>query len=250
MSKDQKFPSEVVDLPSKGKCYPKDSPLSKGKLELKYMTAKEEDILTSENRIKKGVVITKLLDSLILTEGVNSNDLVLGDKNGVMVAARILAYGPQYDAEITNPKDGSVHQHSFDLTECPFKEIPDDLGDGNFEFELPISKQKVTFKLLTGQDEEDLTTEIKRLNKLNPVASPEMTTRLRYMIQSVDGDETPTTINELSQNILARDSLSLRQEIKRVSPDIDMNKEVEIGGEMVTVQIPMTTNFFWPKSEV
>ena len=250
MSKDQKFPSEVVDLPSKGKCYPKDSPLSKGKLELKYMTAKEEDILTSENLIKKGVVITKLLDSLILTEGVNSNDLVLGDKNGVMVAARILAYGPQYDAEITNPKDGSVHQHSFDLTECPFKEIPDDLGDGNFEFELPISKQKVTFKLLTGQDEEDLTTEIKRLNKLNPVASPEMTTRLRYMIQSVDGDETPTTINELSQNILARDSLSLRQEIKRVSPDIDMNKEVEIGGEMVTVQIPMTTNFFWPKSEV
>ena len=94
MAEEHKFPSEMVDLPSEGRLYPKEHPLSSGKLELKYMTAREEDILTSQNLIKKGIVIDKLLDSLILTKGVKSDDLILGDKNAVMVAARVLAYGP------------------------------------------------------------------------------------------------------------------------------------------------------------
>ena len=102
-----KFPTEVIDLPTGGKVYPKDSPLSSGKIEIKYMTAKEEDILTSQNLIKKGVVITQLLDSLIVSKGVSSDDLVLGDKNAVMVASRILAYGPEYTAQVTNPKTGN-----------------------------------------------------------------------------------------------------------------------------------------------
>tara|TARA_Y100000593_G_scaffold20323_1_gene40801 strand:+ start:456 stop:1205 length:750 start_codon:yes stop_codon:yes gene_type:complete len=247
---ENKFPSETVDLPSGGKVYPKNSPLSKGKIELKYMTAKEEDILTSENLITKGVVITKLLDSLILTEGVTSNDLVLGDKNGVMVAARILAYGPKYDAQITDPKSGELIETEFDLTECPFKVIPEDLGENGYEFTLPISKKKVTYNILTGKEEEEIALELKRISKVNKGASPEISTRLRYLIQSVDGDNTPAVITDFSKNILARDSLALRQEIKRVSPDIDLTQEVEIGGEMVTVTIPMTTNFFWPNTEV
>ena len=86
---EHKFPTEVIDLPSGGKVYPKDSPLADGKIELKYMTTKEEDILMSQNLIKKGVVIDKLLDSLIVTEGVNQDNLLLGDKN-VLVASRIL----------------------------------------------------------------------------------------------------------------------------------------------------------------
>ena len=203
MANEQKFPSEVVDLPSGGKVYPKDSPLSNGKIELKYMTAKEEDILTSDNLIKKGVVITKLLDSLILTEGVSSSDLVLGD-----------------------------------------------LTENGYEFELPISKTKVSYKILTGKDEDDINLELKNISKVNKGASPEITTRIRYMLQSVDGDSTPQVINNFSQNMLARDSLALRKEIKRVSPDIVMDQEIEIGGEMVSVTIPMTTNFFWPQSEV
>ena len=89
-----KFPTEIIDLPSEGKVYSKDSPLSSGKLELKYMTTREEDILMSDNLIKKGMVIDKLLDSLIITKGVKESDLILGDKNAVLVASRILAYGP------------------------------------------------------------------------------------------------------------------------------------------------------------
>ena len=92
---ENKFPSEIIDLPSEGKLYPEGSPLREGKLEGKYMTAKEEDILTSQNLIKKGLVIETLLASLILTKGVKSEDLIIGDKNALMVAARILAYGPE-----------------------------------------------------------------------------------------------------------------------------------------------------------
>ena len=250
MANEQKFPSEVVDLPSGGKVYPKNSPLSNGKIELKYMTAKEEDILTSDNLIKKGIVITKLLDSLILTEGISSDDLVLGDKNGVMVAARILAYGPEYQAQVNDPKTGDLVDVTFDLTECPFKEIPEDLSENGYEFELPVSKKKVSYKILTGKDEDEIALELKAVNKVNKGASPEITTRIRYMLQSVDGESSPEVINSFSQNMLARDSLALRKEVKRVSPDIDMTQEIEIGGEMVTVQIPMTTNFFWPNNEV
>ena len=248
MADNNKFPSEVVDLPSGGKIYGKDSPLYDGKIEIKYMTAKEEDILTSDNLIKKGVVITKLLDSLILTEGVTTDDLVLGDKNGIMVAARILAYGPEYVAEIQNPKTGQSQTYTFDLTTCPFKKVPDDFTKNSFEFELPISKKKIKFKLLTGKDEAEIEKELKSINKINPIASPEITTRMRYMLVSVDGDDKQTTLNDFSQNMLARDAYAFRQEVKRLSPDIDMSTEVDMGGEMVTVTIPMTTNFFWPNT--
>ena len=122
-----KYPTEEVDLPSKGKCYSEDSPISNGKIELKYMTAKEEDLLTSQNLIKKGVVIDKLINKLILTKGVNSDDLILGDKNAVMVAARILAYGPEYECQVTNPNNGETINHTFNLADCPFKKLPDNV---------------------------------------------------------------------------------------------------------------------------
>ena len=109
VTKQSKFPSEIIDLPSEGKVYSKNSPLANGKIELKYMTAREEDILTSQNLIKKGVVINKLLDSLILSEGIKADDLILGDKNAVMVAARILAYGPEYTCDIINPNTGDPY---------------------------------------------------------------------------------------------------------------------------------------------
>ena len=125
---EHKFPTEVIDLPSRGKLYSKDSPLAEGKIELKYMTTREEDILMSENLIKKGVVIDKLLDSLIVTPNVKQTDLILGDKNAVLVAARILAYGPEYTTEINNPNDPNKKiTHTFDLSQCPFKELSDDI---------------------------------------------------------------------------------------------------------------------------
>ena len=244
-----KFPTETVDLPSGGKLYPKDSPLSSGKIEIKYMTAKEEDILTSQNLIKKGVVIKQLLDSLIVSEGVNSDDLVLGDKNAVMVASRILAYGPEYTVEVTNPNTGNLFEHTFDLTECEFKNISDDINGNEFEVELPYSKVKVKFKLLTGYDEFNIDKELESYKKVGGSVSPELTTRLKHTIVSVNDNDTKSVISNFVDNMLSRDSLFLRSEIKKVSPDIDLTQEIEIEGETVTVTIPMAVNFFWPDSE-
>ena len=243
------FPSEVIDLPSEGRLYPEDSPLREGKLEIKYMTAKEEDILTSQNLIKKGLVIEKLLDSLILTKGVKSEDLIIGDKNALMVAARILAYGPEYACEVTNPNTGEKLTHTFNIADCPFVKLPKDVDGNNFDFELPVSKQKITFKLLSGKDERMINNELDKIRKLGAQVIPELTTRLRYLITSVDGETKQNVINSFVENMLSKDSLSLRQEITKVTPDIDLSQEIDIEGDTVKVDIPMTVNFFWPDTK-
>ena len=145
-----KFPSEVIDLPSKGKLYPEEHPCSSGQIEIKYMTAREEDILTSQNLISKGVVIDQLLDSLILTEGIKSGDLILGDKNAVMVAARILAYGSEYTCEIQSPLSGKPIQHTFNLADCPFQKGPKGMDGNEFKLLLPVCKKTISYKILTG----------------------------------------------------------------------------------------------------
>ena len=244
-----KFPTEIIDLPSEGKVYSKDSPLSSGKLELKYMTTREEDILMSDNLIKKGMVIDKLLDSLIITKGVKESDLILGDKNAVLIASRILAYGPEYTVEVTNPNDiDEKIEYTFDLSQCPFKELPKDVdySDNSFEFITPVGKNKLKFKLLTGADEKLIDKDLKQSSKFG--YGTEITTRLRYTIIEVDGDSKSQTINGFIQNLLARDSIALRNYIRDISPDIDLTSEVEIGGETVSVSIPLTVEFFWPQS--
>ena len=244
-----KFPTEIIDLPSEGKVYPKESPLSSGKLELKYMTTREEDILMSENLIKKGVVIDKLLDSLIVTKGVKQDDLILGDKNAVLVASRILAYGPEYTVEVTNPNDlDQKIRHTFDLSKCPFKELSKDVeySGNSFEFTTPVGKNKLKFKLLTGADEKLIEKDVKQSSEFGYDA--DISTRLRYTVIEVDGDSNSETILVFTQNLLARDSVVLRNYIKEISPDIDLTSEVEIGGEAVDVNIPLTVEFFWPQS--
>ena len=246
---EHKFPTEVIDLPSQGKVYPKDSPIAEGKIELKYMTTREEDILMSQNLIKKGVVIDKLLDSLIVTKGVKQTDLLLGDKNAVLVAARILAYGPEYTTEILNPNDNDEKiKHTFDLSQCPFKELPKDIDytNNSFEFQTPIGKKKIKFKLLTSADEGLIEKDLKQSKKFG--YNTEITTRLRYMIKEIDGESKPEVLNESVQNLLARDSIALRNYIKQITPDIVLDMEVEIGGEAVDVNIPLTAEFFWPQT--
>ena len=246
---DFQFPTEVIDLPTRGICYGKDSPLNAGKLEIKYMTAKEEDILTSQNLIKKGVVIDKLMDSLIVTPGVSSSDLTIGDKNAVMVAARILAYGADYTCEVVNPTNQEKLQHTFNLAECEFTEPKEglDYSTGEFDLELPISKVNIKWKLLTGADEKIIDQEIKGLKKIGQVA--EITTRLKRLITSVNAETSHGVISNFVDNMLSRDSLFLRDYVKECSPDIDLTQEIEIEGETVKVNIPMTVNFFWPNSQ-
>tara|TARA_Y100000593_G_scaffold91835_1_gene181706 strand:+ start:481 stop:1251 length:771 start_codon:yes stop_codon:yes gene_type:complete len=249
-TKEYKFPTEVIDLPSGGKLYPKESPLSSGKIELKYMTTREEDILTSQNLIKKGIVLDRLLSALIVDKSIQLEEMILGDKNAVMIAARILAYGPEYKCQVQNPTTMEQEEHTFNLTDCPFKELPKDLkisNENRFSMELPASKNKIEFKLLTGKEESLIQSDLKSNAKMGRPDS-DMSSRLKRAVLSVDGEEDFSLINTYVDNMLSRDSLALRKEIARITPDIDMKQEVEMGGETVEVNIPLTVEFFWPKA--
>jgi len=235
-----KFPTEMVDLPSKGLLYPEGSPLRSGQIEMKYMTAREEDILTNQNYIQQGTVLDKLIESLIVTK-IDIKELLVGDKNAILIASRILGYGQDYEFE----NRGKVYK--VDLTEMVDKELPSDVNyenGNNFEFTLPASKDQITFKLLTHGDESAVEQELKGLKKINPNGSPELSTRLKYIITSVNGDNDRRTVREFVDNeLLARDSRALRQEIKRISPDIDLTVKGDDGED---IAVPISLNFFWP----
>ncbi len=242
------YHSEVVDIASGGKGYPADNPLSSGKVELKYMTTKEEDILTSQNLIKQGIVIDKLLESIILTEGVNVNDMLVGDKNSVLVAAGILAYGPEYTVTINHPNSGEELTQTFNLTDCEFRELPDDVdySDKSFEFETPITKDTIQWDLVDGVTEVEINKTMDVMKKKMGKESA-VTTRLKSIVKSVNGDSNKLAVNSYIDNMLARDALAFRREVARVSPDIIMEQEVEWEGETISVVIPMDIEFFWPK---
>ena len=244
---DYQFPTEIVDLPSKGYFYPETSPLSNGKVELKYMTAKEEDILTSQNLIKQGKVIDVLLQSLIVDKKIKLDDLLIGDKNAIMVAARILGYGKKYQFNY----DGV--EQEVDLTTLePFnidvKKFTK--GQNKFDYTLPNSERTIEFKLLTGMDEKRIDAEIKAREKLTKEQSSELTTRLKHMILSVDGKTEKSYINNFVDNeFLSLDSLEFRKYLTSITPDVDMSTTImDSDGKELEVTIPVTVRFFWPNT--
>ena len=255
MEQQQQFPTEEVTLPSKGLLYPEESPLRKGTIEMKYMTAREEDILTNVNLIKNGTVLDKLLQSLIVTPNVNYSDLLVGDKNAILIAARILGYGPEYSILIRHPETGQQAKATIDLTtleDDPLDEKLITTGKNEFNFTLPASKREVTFKLLTHKDETQIDNEIKGLEKLNRVGF-EGTTKLKHMILSIDGKYDKKEVRDfVDGNFLARDSRALRNHIKNISPDVILQADAvfEDGVVEPKFMFPLGSDFFWPDAGI
>jgi len=241
------LPTEMVELPSKGLLYPKESPLSAGKIEMKYMTAKEEDILTNINFIKNGTVIDKLLQSLIITP-IDYNELLVGDKNAIMVAARILAYGKDYEIE---HRGESV---TVDLSALENKEVDETKytkGKNEFTYQLPHTDNVITFKILTHGDEKLIDQEVKGLQRIHKDNLTEVTTRLKRMVTSVNGLTEGKDIREfVDKYLLSKDARALREEYSNISPDIDLKFTFtnENGDEEVT-DLPIGISFFWPDSK-
>jgi len=236
-----KIPTEIVELPSQGLIYPESSPLSSGKIEMKYMTAREEDILTNQNYISKGTVLDELVKSLIVSD-IDYEDLIIGDKNAVLVAARILGYGKDYKFNFGG------EEYNIDLTTIEDKPLNTSLfkkGVNEFSFTLPSSGVNITFKLLTGKDEKKVNAELEGLKKINKNASAELSTRLKYIITSINGNQDQKDIREFVDNyFLARDSRALREYIKEVQPDVDLTFFPDRSNEKVS--IPIGLSFFWP----
>ena len=254
--KKSNFPTEVVPLPSRGLLYPIDHPLADGFIEMKYMTAREEDILTSQNLIKQGVVLDKLFESLIVTT-VNYGDIYSCDKNAIMVAARLLGYGNDYNVEIDDPfSPGTKQKLTIDLSQIEHKEVDYGLFENRkneFDFELPNSKRVVTFRLMTHAIEKEIQAELKANNKtfIRTGIDKELTTRLKHIIVAVDGETGRATVNNFVDNeLFAVDSRSLRSYIKKISPDLDMTFTFvsDATGEVKEMDIPMDVSFFWPQS--
>ena len=252
MEEKLKYPTEQIDLPSKGLLYPESSLLSKGVIEMKYMTAKEEDILTNVNFIRQGVVIDKLLQSMIVTP-IDYNELLNGDKNAILIAACILGYGKDYEFMITNPETGEGEKATADLTQIETKFLDESLftrGKNEFNFTLPFSKITVTFKLLTHGDEKKIDKEIEGLKKINPQSVTTITTRLKYLITSINGDREIATIREFVDNMLSRDVRALRDQVNKITPDVDLkiNAIKENGDVVEGIELPIGVSFFWPES--
>jgi len=262
---DYKFPTEIIDLPSKGLVYPKDNPLSSGKVEMKYMTAKEEDILTTQSYIKDGTVLDRLFQSLLVGNGdgtpIRYIDICTGDKNAIMIAARVLGYGKDYKVQIDDPYSDNKQEESIDLTK--FENKPYDgsaqieLHKNEFEYELPKSKRKITFQCLTESKERKIKHQVKALEKqqrkMKDSTSKELTTRLKNMILSVDGEYDEAVIKNFVDNeLFAIDSQSLRAYINEVVPDVDLIYEFisEETGERREMLLPMDSGFFWPSSKL
>ena len=235
------LPTETIELPSKGWLYPEGHPLSSGTIEIKYMTAKEEDILTNQNYIANGTVLDKLLKSLIITK-VNYDDIVIGDKNAIMIASRILGYGAEYKFTYNNVEE------VVDLSKIENKKLDESIytkGENEFSFKFPTSDNEITFKFLTHGDEVKINQELEGLKKLKRDESPELTTRLKYMVTSINGNRDTKTIREfVDQAFLARDARAFREFINKIQPDVDLTFFPSSSNK--SISLPIGINFFWP----
>jgi len=245
MDSNFKVPTETVELPSKGLLYPADSPLSSGKVEMKYMTAKEEDILSNINFIRKGTAIDKLMQSLLVDKKIDYKQLLVGDKNAIMVAARILSYGQEYTFTYDD------QQYTVDLSKADNKELDEKLiKDGKNEFPFSFSKSgnDITFKFLTHEDEASIDREVEGRKKINKDSNTVGSTRLKYLIKSINGQTDNKSIRDFVDNyLLASEARELRKYYAEIAPDVEIKFDVEKDdGSEEAVDVPIGINFFWP----
>ena len=251
-------PTEFVELPSRGKFYSTDHPLhNKEVIEMRYMTAKDEDILTSPALLKNGVAIDRLIENLIVDKNVSANSLLLGDKNAVILAARVSGYGEQYEVNVNCPACGTTIEHSFDLSQIPHNHgvQPDDdtesislTPEGTFLATLPKTQFTAEFRLLNGEDETYIEQAASKLRKLN-LPESSSTTLLKQLVVSINGVNVPSEIANFIDNMPALDSRFLRKTYQKIVPNVDLNQEFacrECDFEQ-QMEVPFTSDFFWPK---
>jgi hypothetical protein len=252
---DWEIPVSTVPVPSEGKVYPQGSNISgRTTLDIKAMTAREEDILTSTALIRQGTVLNHLIQSCLIDKSVSVDDMLLGDRNALMISVRITGYGAAYEVQVNCPECGEQSDQKFDLSELEIKRLeiePVTSGENRFSFTLPVSKKEVHFKFLTGKDEREMTVVAERKKKLMPGTQVEsnVTSRLEHVILSIDGIEDRNKINSFIKNMPALDSRRLRTHLESSEPGIDMGAWMGCPhcSESSKISMPLGINFFWPR---
>ncbi len=243
-------PTEFVDLPTRGKFYPEDHPLqNKEMVEIRFMTAKEEDILTSRTLLKNGMAIDRLISSILVDKSIDVNTLYVADKNAIMVAARITGFGPGYVTRTTCPACSTTQTYTFDLNECrPYhgSEEVELTSAGSFITKLPRTEVTAEIKLLNAVEESKLTqlAENKRKNNLPETT---LTDQLKAIIVSLNGETKRSLINKFVDVMPAQDSRFLRREDAKAAPSVEMKNDFKCSscGHEQEVDIPLTVDFFW-----
>lgn len=246
-------PFESVPLPSKGAVYPENSSLhNRETLDIRVMTAREEDILTSRALIKKGTVITELLRSCLMDKSIDVQDMIAGDRNAIMVALRITGYGASYPAEIQCNSCDHTYENNFNLSALRIKRLdiePAKEGENVFEFQLPITKHNVLFKFLTGRDEEEISIVQEKMKKLGSIQDSHVTTRLKNSIVQIDNVTARQDIARFVDRMRAGDSKALRRYMDNHEPGIIMKQDSSCPacGNEEEINMPLGATFFWPE---
>ena len=248
-------PTEFVELPSGGRFYSETHPLhGQTTIEIKQMTAKEEDMLTSRTLLKSGVAIERVIQSLIMDKRINPDSMLVGDRNAVIIAARISGYGSDYNTSVNCPACGVTQEYGIDLHDANVYGGQNadvlgvvDNGNGTFTTTLPKTRVQATFRLLNGADEKNLVNQLENARKRK---RPEqaITTQIRNMIVSVNGDDSVQALNYLIENIPSLDARHLRTCYREVAPNIDLTQVFQCGdcGHEQDMEVPLSADFFWP----
>jgi len=247
-------PTEFVELPSKGRFYPEGHPLhNQEHIEIRYMTAKDEDILTSKALLRKGVAIDRFLQNIIVDKRIKVDDLLIGDKNALVVGSRVTGYGADYVTNIKCSSCDAAFEHSFNLESPTINSgsLPEGCSateNGTFFITLPKMKIRVEVRMLTGQDEKALAF-IQEKRRKHKLPETNLTDQFRQFIVSVEGHKDPSIISKLIEHMPAVDSQHLRATYKEIVPNIDLKEEVtcEVCGREQEIDVPFTADFFWPK---
>lgn len=248
-------PTEFVELPSRGRYYPEGHPLhGEETIEIKQMTAKEEDYLTSRALLKKGVAIERVIKSIIVDKNINPDSLLVGDRNAILISTRVSGYGREYNTKVSCPSCGAQQDYEFDLNTADVYE-GDGLdeseavahGDGTFTTVLPRTKVEVTYRLLNGVDERNLTLQVENARKKRRDEN-NVTRQLKQIIVAVNGDDTQKSINYLVDNMPSIDARHLRLVYKLATPNIDLTQHFECNecSYEQDMEVPLTADFFWP----
>jgi hypothetical protein len=256
-------PTEFVSLPSKGKYYPQGHALcGKDAIEIKQMTAREEDILTNKSYIKKGIAVDRLLEALIVDKNIKLDDLLIGDKNAVILASRISAYGADYSVQVQCPSCGEKCDHEFNLfkvlTDSNLNEVdyelnfPQDVAvsqNGTFMFRLPSTGWVVEVKPLNGHDEKRIARMTEMRKKLNQGSDSSIIDLLKVSIVSISGVTDRATIEKAIEAMPAKDSKYIRVIYPKIVPDVKFAQEFVCSecSETNELEVPLTAEFFWPK---
>jgi len=246
-------PTEFVELPSGGKYYPEGHPLhGVESVEIKIMTAKEEDILINESYLREGVAVEKLLKSVLIDRSLKLEDFLIGDKNAILFATRISGLGPHYGVNLGCGACGAKQEKTIDLREVEHKDCfydnVDQTEKGTFITTLPTTGLNVEFKLLSGHEEKSIEETMKKRKKYK-VEQERLLYMMELMVQSINGVEDRSQIRACLSRIPASDCRHLRKTYERVCPDVDINHEYSCSecGHTQEVIMPLTADFFWSK---